>query len=117
MAPVCQPVGMVVVSTGASLSSKVLLTVTACESWSLQLPALSCTRDLSVCAPWPTTVASGVLLTGPLSICHSTPATPESASVPVMVILWPLPTAAPGAVVVLTGFTESMRIVSGRQVE
>ena len=62
--PVCQPVGIVVLSMGASVSSdgRAGLTVVLKVFQSLQLPALSCTRVLSTCGPAPLIVAWAVRL-------------------------------------------------------
>ena len=117
--PVCQPVGIVVLSIGASVSSDVRFgsTVVLNVFQSLQLPALSCTRVLSTCGPAPLIVAWGWVLTAPLSSVHSTePDGPDNASVAVMEILRLLGTVA-GTVVVSTGLTESMLMVSLRQPE
>src|SRR4051812_35893887 len=59
-----------------------------------------------------------MLLTSAGSSFHSTWSTPEGVSVPLIVAVYPLPTAEDGAgVVVLVGLTLSMSTSSGRQAD
>src|SRR4051812_49766918 len=111
---------MTVLSIGASVSSlgSEPSTVNDIGFQSLQLPALSCTWVLSVCGPAPMIVAALELWTVPLSSCQCTvPDRPESPSLPVTGILWPLATGAPGAAVVSVGLTLSILTGSSRHTE
>src|SRR4051812_20256776 len=112
-APVCQPPGAAVSSTGSTVSTR---TVWSCQP--VALPATSNARVRSVCSPSPTIETSVLLATlciDPPSSCHSTWSTPETASVAdtVTVRVVGVQERVPESVVSVGGLM-SMLTVSGR---